>query len=31
MKYKIVGSIMPLLEITLDKNETIKSQAGAMK
>ena len=31
MKYKIIGSTMPLLEITLDSNETIKSQAGAMK
>jgi uncharacterized protein (TIGR00266 family) len=31
MEYRIIGSTMPLVEITMDKGETIKSQAGAMK
>lgn len=31
MEYKIVGTTMPLVEITLSRGEVIKSQAGAMK
>jgi uncharacterized protein (TIGR00266 family) len=31
MEYRIIGTTMPLVEITLEKGETVKSQAGAMK
>ncbi|ABR50311.1 protein of unknown function DUF124 [Alkaliphilus metalliredigens QYMF] len=31
MEYKLVGTTMPLIELTLQKGETIKSQSGAMK
>ncbi len=31
MEYRIIGTTMPLIEITLEKGETVKSQAGAMK
>ncbi|MCC5909502.1 MAG: AIM24 family protein [Clostridiaceae bacterium] len=31
MEYKILGSVMPLVQLTLKKGEVIKSQAGAMK
>ncbi|KAB3534802.1 TIGR00266 family protein [Alkaliphilus pronyensis] len=31
MEYKIIGTTMPLLQLTLKRGEVIKSQAGAMK
>ncbi|SET09766.1 TIGR00266 family protein [Natronincola peptidivorans] len=31
MNYKIIGSTMPLVEMTLSRGEVIKCQAGAMK
>ena len=31
MEYRIIGTTMPLVEISLNKGETIKSQAGSMK
>ncbi|SCY88885.1 TIGR00266 family protein [Alkaliphilus peptidifermentans] len=31
MEYKIVGTTMPLVELTLKRGDVIKSQAGAMK
>lgn len=31
MRYRIIGSVMPLVELTLERGETIKSEAGAMK
>ncbi|QUH25940.1 TIGR00266 family protein [Serpentinicella alkaliphila] len=31
MEYKIIGSTMPLIQITLNRGEVIKCQAGAMK
>lgn len=31
MNYKIIGSTMPLLQVTLSRGEVIKCQAGAMK
>ena len=31
MNYEIIGDVMPILKFTLERNEVIKSQAGAMK
>lgn len=31
MEYKIIGTIMPLVEFTLNRGEAIQSQTGAMK
>lgn len=31
MEHSIIGTTMPLVEISLDKGETVKSQAGSMK
>lgn len=31
MKYEFIGSVMPLLQLTLDREETIGCQSGSMK
>lgn len=31
MEYRILGTVMPVVEITLQRGEVLKSQAGAMK